>query len=58
MIKLHKSFYGYLMLAWSDEPIEIVDFNGAMAISTEPGPIIITKEQAMKFFDLVERTND
>jgi hypothetical protein len=52
-----KTFIAIALCTNSDDnkPIEVVDFNGAMAVCAEDAPIIITKEQAMAFFDLVPK---
>ena len=38
-----------------NKPIDVIDFNGSMAICADDAPIIITKAQAMEFFDLIEK---
>ena len=36
-------------------PLEVWDIDGVMTIAHPDDPIYITKEQAMKFFDLQEK---
>ena len=37
------------------EPLQVASIGGAMCIMQEDDPIYISKEQAMKFFGLVEK---
>lgn len=51
-----KDFKATVMLHDGETTVDVVDYNGTMAIcAREDGPILITKEQAMKFFNLQER---
>lgn len=45
-------FKAVMLVADGEKEIEVGDFNGQMAIYVPEGPILITKEQAIKFFNL------
>lgn len=47
-------FQAEYLVSYTNLTATVTEFNGSMAICTPEGPILITKEQAMKFFDLVE----
>ena len=51
-----KGFKATTMIgSFEDISVDVVDFGGTMAVcGTEEGPTLITKEQAMEFFGLVE----
>jgi hypothetical protein len=51
-----KDFKAVMLKPAQDAEISIIDFNGKMAICADEGPILVTKEQAMKFFDLQPAT--
>jgi hypothetical protein len=51
-----KDFKAAMLKPAQDAEISIIDFNGKMAICADEGPILVTKEQAMKFFDLQPAT--
>lgn len=41
------------LVAWDEVEVDVTRFNGMMAICVDDdGPVLITKEQAMKFFGL------
>lgn len=50
-----ETFMSRKMVAYGERDVEVVRFNGMMAIcGDDEGAVIITKEQVMKFFDLKE----
>ena len=43
------------LIAFGDMDVNVISFNGVMAVcGDDEGCVLITKEQAMKFFNLVE----
>jgi hypothetical protein len=54
---MYRSFCTTILKPDSNESIEVTKFMEAMAICTPVGPILITKEQAMEFFGLVDPTD-
>lgn len=52
---MYQAFQATQLLVHHDNPVPVTDFNGMMAVCVPDGPVIITKEQAMAFFGLVEK---
>ena len=46
------TFTARMLLANGDKEIEVCAFNGLMAVMVAEGPVLITKEQVMEFFNL------
>ena len=51
----HEGFNAKGLVSFGDTMVEVTSFNEYMAILTEEMPILITKQQAMDFFNLIER---
>lgn len=52
---MYESFKADASGAQADFTIDVEEVNGKMTVMTHEYPVYITKEQAMKFFDLVPR---
>lgn len=51
----HEDFSAMMMGHMQDTAVPVTSINDDMAVCMPEGPIIITKEQVMKFFDLVPK---
>ena len=47
-----KTFKARMLLPHGEQEIEVCSFNGLMAVMVCEGPVLITKQQVMDFFDL------
>lgn len=52
-----KDFKAIQMLSTHDATVDVTHFNGSMAICSEEGPVLITREQAIEFFNLNDIVN-
>lgn len=51
-----RDFEAIKLIGTGSRPVDVVDFNGSMGIcGDDEGCVLITKEQAMKFFGLKEQ---
>ena len=54
-----ENFKADKMIAWGEVEVDVTRFNGMMAIcGDDEGCVLITKEQAMKFFGLTDNQGD
>ncbi len=49
---MEEDFNAVMLVSDGEKSIEVGNFNGAMAVYVPEGPILITREQAIKFFNL------
>lgn len=50
-----RDFQATKLIAFGDIAVNVTSFNGVMAVcADDEGCVLITKEQAMEFFNLVE----
>lgn len=52
---MYESFNATIQLALCCGEVEVIEVNGEMVICTGEYPVYITKEQAMKFFNLIPK---
>ena len=54
-----KDFKATKLIAFGDIEVNVTGFNGVMAVcGDDEGCVLITKEQAMKFFGLTDNQGD